>query len=357
MPKTVIFHVGLPKTGTTSIQNYLRSQDDKLRSLGFVYPGSVEHPAMASFKHLMILAAMLGKPPPRSEGLDARGGRQAVERVFSDFRASDHGNLVWSHEGISARAFDLDADYVRALLKDLDVRIVLFARYLDSWVESLFMERIRAQGGPGRGGAKRPKPRLAGGRIEGGPRRRSMLEEASVIPGSLGALRELLPSAEIVVQSYDAHREAGKVVSGALAAMGVPAAAFPDADDAAEVRNPTKSNLYSMLIHHLLLGDADIDVLRAVTKATIVRDRKALEFEPLSGRRFRFLSEENIVEARGVYEELRRDYPDLPAQPPYAPSPAERSLPRDDGLALLEWLRPDISDATFAKARAAYTVM
>ena len=162
----------------------------------------------------------------------------------------------------------------------MSASVMLFARYLDSWVESLFMERIRAQGGPGRGGAKRPKPRLAGGRIEGGPRRRSMLEEASVIPGSLGALRELLPSAEIVVPSYDAHREAGKVVSGALAAMGVPAAAFPDADDAAEVRNPTKSNLYSMLICHLLLGEAEPEVIRAVTKATIVRDRKAPRISP-----------------------------------------------------------------------------
>ena len=71
-------------------------------------------------------------------------------------------------------------------------------------------------------------------------------------------------------------------------------------------------------------------------------------------RRFRFLSDEDVMQARGYYEELRQEYPDLPVQPPHVSKPGERCLPRDEGVAVLDWLRPDISDAIFAKACAAY---
>ena len=109
-----------------------------------------------------------------------------------------------------------------------------------------------------------------------------------------------------------------------------------------------------MLLYHLITAQAGVDVIRAVGAAGRKRDRRGLKFEPLAGRRFRFLSDENVIEARGYYEELRQDYPDLPAQPPYVSRPAERRLPKDEGVALLDWLRPDISDAIFDKACAAY---
>ena len=58
MSKRVVFHVGLPKTGTTTIQHYLRSQDEKLQSFGILYPGSREHEAMESHKHDPMLNAL-----------------------------------------------------------------------------------------------------------------------------------------------------------------------------------------------------------------------------------------------------------------------------------------------------------
>lgn len=294
------------------------------------------------------------------------GCRDAVERVFAEFRESDLDTIVWSHEGISSRAFSLDTSYIQPLIQGFDVKIFLYVRYVDEWIESLFKERIRAQGGRGRGRIERRKPKanprpltpLTPQPAADTRQAKSMLEEGSDIPASLRALQESLRSAEIVVRSYDAHRERGTVVSGALAAMGLPvASAFRDADDDAGVHNPTKSNLYSMLLYHLVMGEADAEVVRAVTKATSKRERQSVEFEPMNGRRFRFLSEENILDARGYYEELRHEYPHLPVQPPYAPDRAERCLPKADGIALLDWLRPDISDAVFEEARAAYKLI
>jgi hypothetical protein len=365
MPKSVIFHIGLPKTGTTTLQNYLRNNEEHLRTLGVLYPGENEYPALKWFKHLMILSALLGKEPPKSDGLDARGGREVVDRVFGQFRESGLQTLLWSHEGISSKILSLDRAYLNGLVAGLNVRIFAYVRYLDEWIESLYKERIRAQGGRGLGRLGRRKPRVKprplmpiaphpDGRAAQNRPTKSMLEEAAELSLSLRAIRDMAPAAEIVVRSYDANRQKGTVVSGALTAMGLPASsAFLDADDDAGIYNPTKSNLYSMLIYQLLLGHAEVDVVRAVTVATLRRDRAGVKFDPLGGRRFRFLSEIDIIEARAYYDALRQDYPDLPVQPDYAPDPAERSLPSDDGVALLHWLRPDISDAVFEQARAA----
>ena len=360
MPKSVTFHVGLPKTGTTTIQRYLRSQDEKLYSLGFLYPGPREHETMFLPRHTVMAGAMIGRAPAQSEGLDPQDCKDAVALVFSKFRESDLENLLWSCESMALTAPIWDAEYLERILDGADVRIVCFARYVDDWVESFVKERIR---GRSKARAERlalkPLPPLApltGAAKDAAARpRESVLEKGAKIIEALRIMRSKVPSAEIVVRSFDADREKGRVVSGALAAMGVPVeGAFPDADDEAGVKNSTKSDLYSMLLYHLVVARAGVDVIRAVGDAGRRRDRRGMKFEPLSGRRFRFLSDENVIEARGYYEELRQEYPDLPAQPPFVSRPAERRLARDEGVAVLDWLRPDISDAIFDKACAAY---
>ncbi len=357
MSKVVTFHVGLPKTGTTTIQKYLRSQDEKLRSLGILYPGAREHEALRPPKHSVMINAMKGRVTAPCGGLDLKTCREVVERVFEEFHKSDLENLIWSCEGILLAAKIWDAEYLERILAGAEVRIVFFARYIDDWIESLIKERIRGSSGSRQSVSpvKRlkiaPSPDAADGAAQTG---RSVLDHGAKIVKAARAMREKAPSAEIVARSFDADRAKRKLVSGALAAMGVPEGAFPDADDEAGVKNPTKSDLYSMLLYHLITAQAGVDVIRAVGAAGKNRDRRGMKYEPLGDRRFRFLSDENVIEARGYYEELREEYPDLPAQPPFVSRPAERRLPRDEGVAVLDWLRPDISDATFDKACAAY---
>lgn len=358
-PKRVIFHVGLPKTGTTTIQHYLRRHDEKLRSLGFLYPGLREHPALASHRHPLMINAMLGKAREPAGDLDADACRDVVAAAFGEFHQSDLENLLWSCEGMALSARNWDVAYLRRLLTGADVRLVLFARFTDEWVQSLVKERLRGRSGaraealnakplrlaPAKGGLRRARP---GGRM-------SLLERGAEVVECLRIMRRTLPAAEIVVRSFDEHRKAGTVVSGALAAMGVPVAgAFPDADDEAGVHNPTKSDLYGMLLYHLVAGEAGSDVIRAVAVAVKKRESRGKTFEPLNGRRFRFLSDEDARVARGYYEALRRECPHLPVQPPYVSKPTEGSLSKDDGVALLDWLKPDISDAVFERACAAY---
>lgn len=361
MPKTFTFHVGLPKTGSTTIQKYLRYQEEKLRSFGFLYPGPRDHQVMdARLHHPMMLNAMAGKMIIPLKGLDVQACREVVARVSKHFRESDLANLIWSHEGMAPGARNWDAKYLARLLDGDDVRIVFFARYTDDWLDSLYKQKIWARAGRRaemlHEKPLRPLSRLP--RTAKGARaqpEKSLLGGAARMIGALRIMRQALPTAEIIVRSFDANREKGRVVSGALEAMGVPVeGVFPDADDEAGVRNPTKSDLYSMLLHHLVTARADTDVIREVAAAARKRDRDAVEYEPLSGRRFRFLSDEDTILARGYYEELREHYSELPAQPPFVSRPGERFLPKDEGVALLDWLRPDISDSVFDQACAAY---
>jgi len=305
-----------------------------------------------------MINAMKGRVTAPCGGLDLKTCREVVERVFEEFHKSDLENLIWSYEGMGLAAKNWDAEYLERILDGAEVRIVFFARYIDDWIESLIKERIRGSSGSRQSVSpvKRLKiaasPDAADGAAQTG---RSVLDHGAKIVKAARAMREKAPSAEIVALSFDEHRAKGRLVSGALAAMGVPVGtAFPDADDEAGVKNPTKSDLYSMLLYHLVMGRAAGDVMRAVGLAASTRDKLGQAYEPLAGRRFRFLSDENIIQARGHYEELRRDYPDLPAQPPYVSRPAERRLSRDEGVAVLDWLRPDISDAVFDEACAAY---
>lgn len=360
MQKSVIFHVGLPKTGSTTIQKYLRLQHEKLSSLGVLYPGPREHQVMdARLHHPMMLNAMTGKMIIPMKGFDVAACRERVARVSSEFRKSELTTLIWSHEGMAVSARNWDTGFLETILGGANMRIVFFARYIDDWVDSLHKQKIWARAGPRaeRISVNPPRPVARPPRQPKGGAQpdKSLLGAAARLSGALRTMREILPSANIVVRSFDENRRNGRVVSGALEAMGLPAQeAFPDADEEAGVRNPTKSDLYSMLLHHLEATEAGVDVVREIAAAARIRMSEGLEFEPLARRRFRFLSDEDVLQARGIYEALRRDYPDLPAQPPFVSRPGERRLPKDEGVALLDWLRPDISDAAFDKARAVF---
>src|SRR5471032_2562840 len=116
MPKGVTFHVGLPKTWTTTIQQYLRRQDKTLRSLGFLYPGLREHEAIQTHKHPLMINAMMGNAKAPSAGLSVEACREAVARVSREFQESDFENLIWSHEGMALSARNWDVAYLQRIL-------------------------------------------------------------------------------------------------------------------------------------------------------------------------------------------------------------------------------------------------
>ena len=149
MSKRVTFHVGLHKTGSSTIQQYLRDHDEKLRSHGILYPGPREHEVMNEREsHPLMFIAMTGLMTAPSSGLDLQGCREVVARAFDEFHEWDLENLIWSYEAMALTARAWDAGYLERILHGVDVRIVFVARYTDDWIESLYKELIRSRGGP-----------------------------------------------------------------------------------------------------------------------------------------------------------------------------------------------------------------
>jgi len=168
-------------------------------------------------------------------------------------------------------------------------------------------------------------------------------------------MQDLLPKAEIVVRSFDVSLEGRTVIADSLSAIGLPTSGdFANADGEAGMRNETRPSVYSMLLYQLQVSGGDIDAIHEISVAASRREKRLVAFAPLEGRAFRFLSDVDVAQARAYYAQLRRDFPELQEQPSANLEPADRRLTPDEAIALLEWLRPDISDDTCAKACAIF---
>jgi len=359
--KQVTFHAGLPKTGSTTLQFYLRERPLELKSAGALYPGKEEHATFDKHHHPLIIHSMIGEIKGPSLAPSMKNCRGAVEETFEMFRDSEYQNLIWSHEGLVLASGSWDVDYIQWLLGGETARFVIFMRYMDEWIESRTKQMIWARAGHARHRIKsklRPvaAPASPVARRRRSPARppRSMMDQGARVIAAMRNLRSQFPQAEIEVRSFDVSRARGTLIADALQALGLPnSGGFANADGDARLRNDTKSTAYSMLLYRLEAVQADIDVIHEIARAAARRDKRLIKYEPLMGRRFRFLAEAEITQARADYEILREDYPELPTQPPLAAGQDDGWLTNPEAMALVEWFRPDISDDACASACAA----
>ena len=132
---TVVIHVGLPKTGTTYLQDRLwRNRDTALRVGGLLYPG-VE---MSDHFH----AAVHLQPERYLDWVDPAHA-DAWGRMVAQMRAWPGTSLV-SHELFSTAT----ADQVRSVLADLDfadVHVVATVRDLARQLPSVWQENVKNQ--------------------------------------------------------------------------------------------------------------------------------------------------------------------------------------------------------------------
>jgi hypothetical protein len=144
MKKIIHLHLGLPRTGTTSIQAYLRRNDRLCRSQGVLYPGAAEHPSfLTQSNHTIFYNAVIGKIAAPCGGLDVEGCRTIVANVIRAFvSADDLENLIWSHESLSDSARVWDVDWLTSIIGDVEVSALVYARYTDEWIESLYGQNI-----------------------------------------------------------------------------------------------------------------------------------------------------------------------------------------------------------------------
>lgn len=162
--KRLILHLGLPRTGTTSIQSFLRGNDSALRNLGIWYPAidPQRYVTIAGqaddLRKKTILANLsrglyheiLAMAVGESAVAARRRGFQIGLDVWLDFldafeRGECHTAIV-SFEGFGAAPHHHALSALGDALSRFDCEGIIYHRSYDSWVRSLFEQYVRGKG-------------------------------------------------------------------------------------------------------------------------------------------------------------------------------------------------------------------
>ena len=344
--KRVVIHIGLPKTGTTSIQAFLRANADALREQGVVYPGMREHPLLETrASHTIFLNAVAGRP--LVAGTTPEQCREAIETAFDSFRKDEAAKtLIWSHEGLSMALHRLDWAYLAGLLEELEVTFLIYTRFTDHLMEALYHQNIWERATPIREHQYDVPLQTAEARMR-------IMPHLSLV-AQRQTIRRGLPAAGIKFRSYDRVNAKSKLLSDALVGCGVNLVGrLADPDASTPRRNRSNPTAHTMLLYQLQMAGADFQMIRDIAEA--LQKRRDTEPIAVESKTFRFLGEAAMLKARAQYRRDRDRFPKLPAQPFPAQAAAETELTREEAVAILQSFRPLISDELFERACAILT--
>jgi hypothetical protein len=143
MSGRIVLHAGVHKTGTTSIQTFLRDENDGLLStVGCHYPEGFLLPALHTDLPLLVIRsdrmwpARLRFPETQRASWQAAAWAHVRQRVV----ATDHEVLVYVHEDLSYVRFDDELERLRELFDDREVTVVVVLRD-----EAEFLASYRSQ--------------------------------------------------------------------------------------------------------------------------------------------------------------------------------------------------------------------
>lgn len=203
--KKIIFHTGLPKTGTSSIQHFLMSHRGQLCRAGILFPSGPEDGRNTSGGN------GLGQPPHadmflhfyENNAVLAPSGIDWVS-VFDEFRAEpDLTTMIVSFETQSVSARRLKVDAYRAAIKDSEAEFLTYIRNPLAWLNSLYIETTSSlypfSGPP-----------------EALPAIKSYIAE-----GFSGMLAPFETLGTLHLRNYDAARANGRLLEDFLDAIGV----------------------------------------------------------------------------------------------------------------------------------------
>lgn len=148
MKRTMYLHVGWPKTGTTSLQNFLWHNAEVLRRADFLYPniGIEAHHQLAAF--CTTDRSLTSQSPLEIERLDRRQklyykyDPNAVEIYLSQIRNSSQDviisseNFVWSY-------YKMSEEYFRDLFSQFRVIIIATLRPYSEFMNSTYCELLK----------------------------------------------------------------------------------------------------------------------------------------------------------------------------------------------------------------------
>ena len=148
MSGRVLVHIGTHKTGSTSIQEFLRDHNDDLLATvgasfpeGFLIPGLHSELPLLSIRAGRSWSARIRFPETQTATWLAAAERHVRSRVQS----TDFEVLVYSHEDLSYLRFDDEFVRLRELFAPRDVTVVVVLRDKTDFLRS-YREQLSAMG-------------------------------------------------------------------------------------------------------------------------------------------------------------------------------------------------------------------
>jgi len=137
-------HIGLNKTGSTSLQSFLLHNSEQLRQKGVLYPGNRR--LMLQAGHHRLAASIVGTD--WQDLLDLSGGgddpAEMLSLVRQEVDKAGCGQVVISSELLSSGQADRVAEVFGGLFSD--TRIILYIRNYPDFMESFLAQEILAEG-------------------------------------------------------------------------------------------------------------------------------------------------------------------------------------------------------------------
>ncbi len=126
--KQVFLHIGTPKTGTTSIQTFLETNRQHLKTLGYLYPKKTNHHSLVDC--LLDQPRIINYSRNPWDKLDKEVNRKDLDKIIisSEFFALQNDSIV-------AR--------VAEKLKNYDTKVIVYLKRQDKKVESSIGQTIK----------------------------------------------------------------------------------------------------------------------------------------------------------------------------------------------------------------------
>lgn len=134
MARRVFWHIGLPKTGTTYLQDVLWSNREQLRHSGLLLPGTGHREHL--WAALEVQERNLRRRDPRARG--------AWERLCAEIDATD-GDVLLTHEFFCGASRE-QAEQAAARLAPAEIHLVVTARHAAAMLTAGWQEQVKNGG-------------------------------------------------------------------------------------------------------------------------------------------------------------------------------------------------------------------
>lgn len=143
MAKTLFLHIGIQKTGTTTIQAFLSRNRSLLEQHGFVYPDptKVQIGLPEDHNHGHLALCLTGYW--RDAGYQL--SRKEAWGELRDLYFESAGHLLISTELLSTPQIVSHLRFIKKMLRGVKVKVIVYLRRQDIFVQSVYKERLKAQ--------------------------------------------------------------------------------------------------------------------------------------------------------------------------------------------------------------------